>query len=271
MLEFVATIFYFMRNSIFLFLFIAILLTSCAPANGTLPTAPPVPTDTPPPTQTIVWFPASATPTLETISTYTATPEMNPGIGEILLTDDFSDDTVWDVATSDQGSAAISRNRLTLAVQPGIYLASVRREIFFDNFYAEITARTNLCRGDDNYGILVRAIGSSYYRFVLSCNGYVHVERIKNGTKIIIYEAVPSGDAPLGAPGEVRIGLWAVGGEMRLFLNDRFQFSVVEKTFPSGGFGVFARSLGSTPVTVTFSDLTVYAVNYTVPTRTPSP
>jgi hypothetical protein len=196
---------------------------------------------------------------------------MNPGIGEILLEDDFSEDSVWDVATSDLGSAAIGRNRLTLAVQPGVYLASIRREIFFENFYAEITAHTNLCRGEDHYGILVRAIGSSYYRFVLSCNGLVHVERIKNGTKIVIFEPVPSGDAPLGAPGEVRIGLWAVGSEMRLFLNGRFQFSVVEKTFPSGGLGVFARSNGETPVTVTFSDLTVYDVGYEFPTRTPSP
>jgi hypothetical protein len=114
-------------------------------------------------------------------------------------------------------------------------------------------------------------VGSSFYRFVLSCNGYLHVERIKNGTKLIIYASVPSGDAPLGAPGEVRIGLWAVGAEMRFFLNDRFQFSLVDKSFPDGALGVFARSAGDTPVTVTFSDLTVYDVGYVFPTRTPFP
>lgn len=196
---------------------------------------------------------------------------MNPGIGEAILTDDFSDPALWDVAVSDQGSAAVSRNRLTIVVQPGIYLASMRRDLITANFYAEITAHTNLCRGDDNYGLILRAQGSSFYRFVLSCNGFVHVERIKNGTKLIIYEAVPSGDAPLGAPGEVKIGMWAVGKEMRLFLNDRFQFSIVDNSFPSGGFGVFARSAGDTPVTVTFSDLIVYDVGHEFPTRTPSP
>jgi len=241
------------------------------PANGTLPTATLIPTDTPPPTQTIVWFPPSATPTLLTIATHTTTPEMNPGIGSVTLSDDFSDKSAWDTAVSDQGSAAISRNRLTLAVQPGIYLASLRRDITLGNFYAEITARTSLCRAEDNYGIIVRSVASSFYRFVLSCNGFIHVERIKNGTKLIIYEAVPSGDAPLGAPGEVQIGLWAVGSEMRLFLNGRFQFSIVDKSFPSGAFGVFSRSMGDTPVTVTFSDLTVYDVGYVFPTRTPAP
>lgn len=260
-----------MRKSIFTFLLMGILVTSCVTPDQTLPSATHNPTDTPPPTQTIVWFPPSATPTPGTFTTYTATAEMNPGIGAILLEDDFSDSSVWDVAASDQGSAAISRERLTLAVQPGIYLASLRRDAAFDNFYAEITARTSLCREADNYGLIVRAVGSSFYRFVLSCNGTIHVERIKNGTKLILLEPVPSGDAPLGAPGEVRIGLWAVGAEMRLFLNDRFQFSLVDKSFPGGAFGLFARSAGDTPVTVTFSDLTVYDVGYVFPTRTPSP
>ncbi len=41
--------------------------------------------------------------------------------------------------------------------------------------------------------------------------------------------------------------------------------------FPSGAFGVFVRSTGDTPVTVTFSDLEVYDVNYTLPTKTPWP
>ena len=86
-----------------------------------------------------------------------------------------------------------------------------------------------------------------------------------------IHNPDASGDAPLGAPGEVRIGIWANGSEMRLFLNNRFQFSIIEKTFPSGAFGVFAQSKGNTPVTITFSDLKVYDVNYIMPTRTPSP
>jgi hypothetical protein len=196
---------------------------------------------------------------------------MNPGIGALILSDDFSDFTAWDTAVSDQGSAAISRNRLTIVVQPGIYLASMRHELAVGNFYAEIAAHTNLCRGEDNYGLVVRAAGNSFYRFALACNGTIFVERIKNGTRLTIYEPVPSGDAPLGAPGQVKIGIWAVNAEMRLFLNDRFQFSVNDRSFPNGGFGVFARSLGETPVTVTFSDLTVYDVVYAFPTRTPSP
>jgi hypothetical protein len=196
---------------------------------------------------------------------------MSPGVGAPTLSDDFSDNSVWDTAVSNQGSAAISRNRLSLAVQPGIYLPSLRRDVTLGDFYAEITARLSLCRGDDSYGLILRATGTYFYRFVLSCNGMVHVEKINSGVKLVIQEPVASGDAPPGAPGEVRVGIWAVGSEMRLFLNERFQFSITDRTFPSGAFGVFVRSAGDTPVSVTFSDLTVYDVDYIPPTRTPSP
>ena len=248
-----------------------LLLNACLPLNSTLATELPLPTDTPLQAPTIVWFPPSATPTLNLIPTYTATPEMNPGIGEQIFKDNFSDKSVWDTAASDQASAIIKDKHLTLAVEPGLSVASLRRDVTLANFYAEITAQPKLCRGADNYGIIIRSTGNSFYRFILTCNGLIHAERIKSGERLLLANPIASGDVPLGAPGEVRIGMWAVGGEMRLFLNGRFQFSVTEKTFPSGAFGVFTQSKGDTPVTITFSDLKVYDVDYIAPTRTPAP
>jgi hypothetical protein len=190
---------------------------------------------------------------------------MSPGIGSVILKDDFSTASAWDTAASDQGTAAISRNRLTLAVQPGVYLASMNRETTFGNFYAEITAHTSLCRGDDSYGIIIRGTGNSFYRFTLTCNSMISMERIKSNVRLLMQPPIPSGDAPPGAPGEVRIGIWANGNEMRLFLNGRFQFSITDSSLPSGAFGVFARGVGDTQVSVIFSDLSVYEVEYTVP------
>src|ERR1043165_7671402 len=251
-----------------LFLAMTLLVTACVPVDLTLPTATPLPSETPAPTETIVWFPPTSTPTLLTVPTYTGTPEMSPGIGKVTLSDDFSDDSVWDTATSDRGSATVMHHRLTLAVQPGYYLSSMRHQTIVSDFYAEITARPSLCRGEDNYGLLVRGVGSSFYRFVLACNGQIRMERITGGTKLLIQEPVPSGDAP-GAPGEVRIGVWAVGRDLRLFLNGRYQFGVMEPTFTTGGIGGYVRAAGDTPVTITFSDLRIYYVHYTPPTWTP--
>ena len=246
-----------------------LFLVACLPTVSTFATETPLPSDTPTATQTIVWFPPSATATALSVPTYTGTPDMSPGIGRVTLEDDFSDDEVWDTAKSDNGSAVITRNRLTLAVHSGYYLSSMRRELPLSDFYAEISARPSLCRGEDSYGLIVRGVGSSFYRFLLNCSGMVWAERISGGTKLTIYDPVPSGDAPPGAPGEVRIGMWAVGNEMRLFLNDRFQFSVSDPLFPIGALGVFVRSNGETPTTILFSDLVVYDVNYTPPTKTP--
>ena len=252
-----------------LFLCGLLSLVACLPLEVE-PTATPVPTQTLTPTPTIVWFPPSATATRLALPTQTGTPDMSPGIGSVTLNDNFTNETVWDIATSDSGSAAINDNRLTLAVKPGYYLASMRRELPLSDFYAEITARPSLCRGEDNYGLVVRGVGSSFYRFVLTCNRQIRAERITGGTRLPLQEPLPSGDAP-GAPGEVRMGIWAVGNEMRLFLNGRFQFTVADPSFPTGALGVFVRSTGDTPVTVSFSDLAVYEVDYTLPTKTPIP
>jgi len=248
-------------------------LVSCTALDLPISTSlPPLITETPLQTPTIIWFPPTATFTPQPVSTQPPpTPEQKPGISAITLTDDFSDETFWDTAVSDQASAAISRNRLTIAVQPGIYLISQRSGIILSDFYAELTARPSLCRGEDDYGLAVRSKGVAYYRFALSCNGTVRAERVSVGRRAILQEAIPSGDAPLGAPGEVRIGVWAAGTEMRLFLNNRYQFSVNDLNYLSGTIGVFARAAGDTPVTVTFSDLVIREVTYIPPTKTTVP
>ena len=249
-----------------------ILLASCSTLDELFATPiAPTPTETPLPTATINWFPASATPTLQVLSTQPPTPEMRPGIGDEIISDDFSDPSLWNISASNQASADIKNNRLTLSVQNQVYMFSLRQELVLDNYYAEITARPSLCRNEDNYGLLVRASAIDYYRFVLACNGTVRAERISGGTRLVLQQPLASGDVPPGAPGEVRIGLWAVGKEMRLFLNGRYQFSISDTNYASGMLGVFVNSAGTTAMIVSFSDLTVQRVNYTLPIKTPQP
>lgn len=249
-----------------------LLLTACSGNGLAAVTATPLPpTPTPLQTPTIVWFPATSTPTPQPVRTQPPTPEMLTGLGELIASDDFSDPEEWQTAVSDEGSASISRDRLTLVAQPDVYMVSLQRQMVLGNFYAEVTARPSLCRGEDEYGFLVRASAATYYRFALTCNGQAHAERISLSERHILHEPVVSGDVPPGAPGEVRIGVWASGSELRLFLNDRFQFSFTDKNLSSGTVGVFARATGNTPVTVAFSNLRVHAVEYFPPTNTPSP
>ncbi|MCJ7432095.1 MAG: hypothetical protein MUO77_01265 [Anaerolineales bacterium] len=264
----------FARNDIsFLVLcIIAMTLTACSALDiFAAPSLPISVTETPPPSATLVWFPPSATPTIQLFATKTATPEKRPGLGEVTLTDNFSDADSWNTSTSDQGSATIERNRLTLAVQSGIYMLSLKNELVPGNFYAEITARPGLCRGADEYGLLVRANAVAYYRFALTCDGQVHAERISVYEKHPLQESILSGDVPIGAPSEVRIGVWALGTEMRLFLNGRYQFTIADPNYASGTLGVFAQSASDTPVTVNFSNLIVQQIELVPPTKTPHP
>jgi hypothetical protein len=252
---------------------VPILTSSCAVLDvlNATPT-PSAVTETPTLTPTIVWFPPSVTPTLGALTTpKPPTPEMRPGLGSTTLTDDFSDPTLWNTAKSDQASADIDDNRLILSAESKVYIFSLRRDLSASDYYAEITARPNLCRGDDSYGLLVRANAVAYYRFSLTCNGNVFAERISVGTRELLQAPLPSGDVPRGAPGEVRIGVWAAGPELRLFLNGRFQFSISNRNYPSGTIGVFLNSAGETPAVVSFSRLTLQEVDYKLPTATPNP
>ncbi len=250
-----------------------LLLSACtALPPPDLSVTPPEPSPSLPPSPTIVWFPPSATPSPQIFPTQAPTPEKKPGIGNVILTDDFSLPDEWTLAASNEGSAAISRNLLTLAVQPGIYMVSLRKDEILANFYAEITARPSLCRGQDEYGLLVRANAVAYYRFVLLCDGTERAERASTRSRDLLQPAMPSGDVPPGSPGEVRIGIWAYGPDLHFFLNGRYQFSITDRNYASGTLGVFAHSVGDTPVTVTFSDLVVYALTYqppASPTATP--
>lgn len=246
-----------------LILVLVLLLTACSGLGFDAPTlTPPPATATPPQTPTIAWFPATATPTHQVFPTQLPPPDMLVGVGNVIATDDFSDPSTWNTAISDNGSATINNKFMTIAVRPGVYMLSLQQTLVESNFYAEITAQPSLCKGEDSYGMLVRANAVTYYRYALACDGTARVERISGSRRYPLQAPVPSGDAPPGAPGKVRIGVWAVGPEMRFFLNGRYQFSVTDLNLASGTIGVFALSTGNTPVTVTFSDLVIKSVSY---------
>ena len=253
--------------------FLVLLLTSCSALDEMLATHTPMPaTETPLPTSTIVWFPPSATPTPQLLSTKAPTPEMRPGLSDEIINDDFSNPLGWDVVTSNEASAVMQDNRLSLAVQSQVYMTSLRRDTLLTDYYAELTAQPSLCKGEDSYGVLIRANGGSYYRFALACDGTVRAERVSNSVRLALQKPIPSGDVPPGAPGNVRIGVWVVGSEMRLFLNGRFQFSINDPSFPIGTIGVFVRSAGETAAIVSFSDLVIQEVDYIPPPpATPTP
>ena len=187
---------------------------------------------------------------------------MRPQIGSPLLEDDFSSHKGWSVSQSDVGSVAYGKDELTIAIgETNAYLFSVREEPIFTDFYLEITAEPNLCSGLDEYGVLFRVSPAiDYYRFSLSCDGQVRLDRVSGGTASSPQPWLLSGAVPPGAPSTSRLGVSAIGEEMRFFVNGQYQFTVRDPLLTSGGVGVFARSMNKKAVTVNFSNLVVSEV-----------
>lgn len=237
-------------------------LTACVSLAAPVePTPSPTATSslTPTPTPTVVWFPATATLTPLPTKAISPTPDQRPGLGEIVLRDDFSNPDLWVLARSAEGSIALGKDELTIAIAgEKVYLFSVRRGLVLSDFYVEMTASPTLCRGLDEYGLLLRVSEKQdYYRFTLSCDGQARLNRVVGRETTTPQPWVLSGAIPPGAPSTSRLAVWARGNEMRFFANDEYLFTVRDPLLPSGSLGVFARSSGDLPVTVNFSDLVI--------------
>ncbi len=229
--------------------------------------APPIPTDTPlPPTQTstptIVWFPPTATITPLPTSTLPVTPTLDTQIsyGDLLLQDNFEDAKGWMTGRTGSGNITVKNNELTLAInRPDGYLYSLKQGTKLNNYYAEITAAPTICRGNDEYGLLLRVSPSlDFYRFSLTCSGQIRLDKYYQGKASSPYELTPSGSVPRGAPSQSRLGVLANGRELNFYVNGEYQFSVRDPSLITGGLGVFARAGEEDAVTVNFSDLKIY-------------
>ena len=284
--HFFLPIFCTMKLIIFSKLNLILLLTACGLAlvacSGpiSIPTETPTLSPTGTSTATILWFPPTHTPTPFPTQAVTPTLEYHPGVGNLIFSDSFDQSSLWNTASSEQASASVTRNQLLLSINGSgpLWMISTRSQPAVGDFYAEVMADISLCSGMDQYGMIYRAAsGENYYRFTVNCKGQLRLERVRARETYPLSGWLSSGDVSLGAPAQVKLGVWAVGREMRVFLNDHFQFSQSDPVFSSGMIGFFIYASGQTPVTVSFSNLSVYSVSYVSPTpsltpsRTPIP
>jgi hypothetical protein len=215
-------------------------------------------------TATIDWFPATATPTLRPTQIIEPTPEMRPGVGSLLIDDLLSSGSQWQTGRFSAGNITQVNNSLTIAIQQSrASLLSLEMKNILRDFYLETKVNIGLCKSNDVYGLIVRAISEyNYYRFLVDCQGYARAERVRDGATTLMQDWTPTG-LPPGAPLDVSLGVWVVGSEMRLFANNAYIFSVKDPVFTEGTVGIFARASGDSPVTVSFSKMAIYSVKAT--------
>lgn len=244
---------------------LTIVLAACAPEEPqeliveNTPTA----TNTPSQTPTVDWFPATSTPTRIPTLAITPTPKLSTNLGEIIFEDDFSEPSLWDLGHTASGNISLGLNELTIAIATaGAYEYSLRSEPILSDYYVEVTTSPTLCQGEDQYGLLLRVSSpGDFYRYALSCDGRIRLDRVLNGAASSPQPWIANTVLPPGAPFPSRLGAWLSGDEMRFFINDQVQFTVKDPSLVNGNIGVFARSQGETAVTVNFSDLIVRQIS----------
>lgn len=229
--------------------------------------APPLPTNTLlPPTETLtatpVWFPPTATQTPFPTLVITPTQDVRPLLGELLLEDYFSAAGPWVLGRTDTTSAALGQAELTLALNPpSNYLFTVRHEPMLTDFYLEIDASPSICRGLDEYGLLLRFTSAQeFYRFSLSCDGQARVDKYYQGTASSPRPWEYSGLVPPGAPSRSRLAVWAQGRELNFYANGGLIFSVSDPSITQGYMGLFVRAASGEAVTVSFSELSIWTL-----------
>jgi hypothetical protein len=268
----------------FLALLLLLLLSACAALPLAAGTPTPEPTLTPTaslnPTPTIVWFPATEIPTVRPTQPPAPTPDPFTGVGEAIFTDRFRITDFFPTFRNNQGSAAYGNNEFTLALPGGgeALVSTLRKQPVLKDFYLEAEIEPSLCRGADNFGLLFRAVSEwNTYRYVLSCDGRLRVERVRNGSVFPLVDWVQSDQYPFGSVVTARLAVVAAGDELRFYVNNAYQFSVRDPIFTEGQVGLFARTTGGTALTVNYQSITARQVDPALarstatPTVTPRP
>ena len=265
------------RKKLIINLLLAISLFWLSGCELVLPTPVIYPADTPTPTLTptvtIQWFPSTVTPSpVPPRVIVVPTVDQRPAVGAVALRDDFNDPSLWQTFQSGSGSITVINGMITLAgPELPVNLVSLRRAPVPTDYYLEITSSASLCRGKDSYGLVFRADGAgSQYRLMVSCDGNLRVERWRPAEAAVVQNWTPSGQVPRAGLQVLRLGVWMVGSEMRIFVDDVFQFLVHDSLLSGQQVGVFLRSTGGNAATVNFSKLVIYQIAGYVPSPIPS-
>jgi len=247
---------------------VIVLLSGCASLETPQPTLiSPTATLTYTPTPTVDWFPATSTPTLIPSSTPTPpTTLQNPseGVGNLIIQDDFTNTVWWQTLQSESGNIAFGEGNLTFAVsKQESTLTSLSQHNLPQNFYLEVTLQTSLCQREDHIGIIFwQQSSNNFYRLLLNCSGQYRLELVQDGLSYVLVDWTVALQVQLGAPATNQLAIWVYQGDFRFFINDAYQFTERVARDRTGTLGLFARTVVGPAMTVKFSDLAIYQVEF---------
>ena len=211
---------------------------------------------------TIDWFPRTPTATFPTQpgsvpAEITQTPQAR---GEALFSDDFSDEALWQAQAQSTGNIKVGSGALSVALKGFMgLLVSTSQHDLPASFFLEVMVDVSLCSEGDQYGLLLwQNSVAGTYRLWMNCAGELRLDRQIYASVGVVSDWQQARKFQPGAPASNKIGLLAEAGELKVYINDTFQFSVPIRQDLEGPLGVIAQSAGNGASTILFSDLAVY-------------
>ncbi|UCD98130.1 MAG: DUF1080 domain-containing protein [Chloroflexota bacterium] len=222
---------------LFILLLIAVMVAACSEAPVTSP--PVLETQSIQPA-TIATEASSSEPEI----TPTATPEADPRnqLGSSVWGAVFEDNTeTWYQFDNDMAKSEVREGKLVLTAKKANSFDSWTMSYPpMSDFYLEVVfSPGEPCQGKDRYGILFRAPDNTQgYLFNVACDGSYQL-RIWDGegfTDLANWTVDPKIAA--GAVETQRLGVWAEGDRLQLYVNGFQVGEVSDSTYSEGTFGV---------------------------------
>jgi hypothetical protein len=136
---------------------------------------------------------------------------------------------------------ADSRMKMT-AFNPDLYEGWRLSWPVLEDFYIEATFETGECSGRDRYGLFLRASNIEEnphgYLFGLTCDGRYSL-RSFDGEFTILSDWTFSDNVSSGSDQTNLVGFWAVGDQIRLYVNGIRLAEIQDATFKEGPYGLF--------------------------------
>ena len=208
-----------------------------------------------PPTQTAIILPTNTSAPLPT----STRPAINTG--DILLQDDFSDNTKWGTLTDSTSSVEYQNDTLQMQVfQENYVIWSRPNDKNYQNVHAEVTVTNNDDDPTTAFGFICAQQSKqwSFYYLAATADGeYAIIRATDGGDDVFLtgdnnwaYSDLIAYEAP-----SYRVGADCGGGRLTLYVDGKQIASVTDNTYGTGRVGLFTWSGAKvTSANVTFDD-----------------
>ena len=183
-----------------------------------------------------------------------------PAVGEVLFSDDFSDEAgVWDTYSDEYGSVSYEDGWLHLINDnPAEFATGTWAHQHFTDFILEV--ETKLVAGTDNnwHTIVCRYQDSdnSYY-FQTSADGYYAIYKFVNGDFIALASVTYSSYINQGVGAVNQIHIECIGSSLSLSVNGHLLEEVTDTSFTGGDVALCAEALAGTFTEVAFDNIMI--------------